>query len=227
MELRLAAEARWPRLLLFLGQERGDGNIVSDIRKTRRRFQFSLRALLLLFIPVALLSALAARLLHPPPIDVAITVEPFSLSRYDDGAGNFPLSASVEITNMSESRVWFAGFPGSPAHVFQRLVDGKWESILYIQYAGSPRDQPAPLPWAALRSMESITILAAPISEETTEMRLGVPFTTEWFAPKGHWVFSPIVKIVKKGDDYFPEVKKETEQDEGVLPPPPMSRMSP
>ena len=41
--------------------------------------QFSLVVTLLLLIPVALLVGLAAWVQHPAPLDVHITVEPFSL----------------------------------------------------------------------------------------------------------------------------------------------------
>jgi hypothetical protein len=69
-----------------------------------------------------------------------------------------------------------------------------------------------------LRPMEPFTILAGSISERATEMRVGLPFTTERLAPKTvHWVFSPVVKIVKRGQDYFPETKPGAQQEEQVL----------
>ena len=75
-----------------------------------------------------------------------------------------------------------------------------------------------PYRWTALHTTESITILASPISENATEMKVAVPFTTEWFPTKAHWVFCPVVKIVKKGQDFFPEVKEGAKQEEQVLP---------
>lgn len=73
--------------------------------------------------------------------------------------------------------------------------------------------------WTALRSMESITVLAAPITEEATELRIGLAFTTERFTPnKVHWIFSPIAKIVKRGEDCFAEPIEGASQEVQLLP---------
>ncbi len=66
--------------------------MMTVVPKRRRRDQFSLRWLLLLFVSAALISALAARLLLPPDIDVLIGTEPMSFNRYDDLAGHTPLA---------------------------------------------------------------------------------------------------------------------------------------
>ena len=67
--------------------------------------------------------------------------------------------------------------------------------------------------------MESVTILVGPISESATEMRVGVPFTSQRFAPtEVRWIYSHVIKIVKKGQDYFPETKPGTQQEEKVVP---------
>ena len=105
--------------------------MLSGIQMPKRPFQFSLRMLLLLFVPMGLMAELVVWLLYPSAIDLVITVEPLSLSRYDDHAGHLPLCVSVKITNMSKSTVWFFGYPGSPVHIDQQRVDGKWDSVLY------------------------------------------------------------------------------------------------
>ena len=69
-------------------------------------------------------------------------------------------------------------------------------------------------------TMESITILAAPVSESATEMRVGLAFTTDRLPrAKARWVFSPVMKVVKRGDNYFLEAKPEREEkvsNEGI-----------
>ena len=189
-----------------------------NIRGLNGRLRFSLRFVLLLFIPIALLLGLANWLLYPPPLDVRITAEPFSLPRYDDLEGNLPLGAVVRFTNFSTSTVWYFGYPESPTSDAQQLVDGNWSwhvSSLNVDVAASKRTRH----WTLLRPMESVTFLAGPISESATEIRVGVPFTSQRFAPtEVRWIYSRPIKIVKKGDDYFPEMKPETQQEEKVVP---------
>ena len=180
-----------------------DGQLVPGGPPPRHPFQFSLRTLLLLFIPAALLSALAARILRPPPVNVTITVDQFSW--YDD-RGHRCLEAMVRITNVSGSTVWFLG---APTYYFCQTVDGKTDG----GQASAGPDR-----WNVLRSGESIRIPVGPVSERATEIRVGVPFTTDWFVSKAHWVYCPVVKVVKKGHGYFPEVKKGAKQEERVLP---------
>ncbi|HVA16907.1 MAG TPA: hypothetical protein VMV59_04240 [Candidatus Dormibacteraeota bacterium] len=158
------------------------------------------------------MSGLAAWLLNPPPIDVSIDAEPYSFPRYDDHAGNLPLGAVVKVTNLSKSTVWVLGLPGSPTFADQQLVDGEWTSSMSFSTSD-------PKQWTPLRPMESLTILAGPISERATELRVGLSFTTERLAPtEAHWVYSPAVKIVKRGQDYFPEPKPGAQQEEQILP---------
>ena len=190
------------------------------IRIPRGRLQFSLRTMLLLFIPVALLAGLTTWLLRPAPLDVRITVETFSLLRYDDHAGNMPLAAVVRITNLSKSTTWILGYPEAPVTSTQQLVDGNWESSeSWVRPVSLDQaDNPLPKQWTPLRTMESLTIVTGPISEKATEIRVGLPFTTERFAPtEAHWVFSPAVEIVKRGQYYFPEPKPGAQQEEQVL----------
>lgn len=160
---------------------------------------------------MALLAGFAKWLLYPPPLDVRITVEPYSLLRYDDHDGNRPLGAVVTVMNYSSSTVWFLGYPGSATLHCQQLVDGKWQSH------GSLVNVNAANPWTPLRPMESLMIIASPISEKATEIRVAVPFTSERLTPnKVHWVFSPTARIVKRGQDYFPETKPGAKQEEQV-----------
>jgi hypothetical protein len=169
--------------------------------------------MLLLLIPVALLAGLAAWLRHPAPMNVRISVEPCSFPRYDDHAGNLPMAAVVRVTNFSESNAWFLGFPGVPVYEVQQLVDGSWESITAATTSFS-EGSPLPNQWTPLRPLESVTVLAGPISEKATEMRIGVPFDTERpTRTKGRWIYSPVVKIIKRGQDYFPEPKPGVHQE--------------
>lgn len=185
-----------------------------NTRVLRNRLRFSFRAMLLLLIPLALLAGLATWLLNPPPLDVRIAVEPFSLARYDDHAGNLPLGAVVRITNLSNSTAWFLGFRGAPVHSVQQCVDDEWEGSISSVIL-NPADSPRRKPWTPLRTMESITILAGPISEKATEIRVGVPFTTERLTPtNAHWVFSAAVGIVKRSQDFFPAPKPGAQQEE-------------
>ncbi len=191
--------------------------MASDVRIPSRIFRFSPRVLLLLLILVVLAVGLAAWLLRPTAVNVLMTVEPYSFCRYDDGAGHLPLGALVRVTNLSNSTVWCL----RSTRVQYELVDGKW-SFHTTSFGAKPREpgqwMAGPYRWTALHTTESITILASPISENATEMKVAVPFTTEWFPTKAHWVFCPVVKIVKKGQDFFPEVKEGAKQEEEVLP---------
>ncbi len=66
--------------------------------------------------------------------------------------------------------------------------------------------------------MESISILAGPISEQAAEVRVGMAFTSATFTPtEAHWVFGPVVEIVKKGQSFFPTTKAGATQEEQVL----------
>jgi hypothetical protein len=70
-----------------------------------------------------------------------------------------------------------------------------------------------------MKSGESITFSVGPVSESTTEMRVGLAFTTERFKPtRVHWIFSPMAKLVKRGEDYFWEPIEGSLQEEQVLP---------
>ena len=188
--------------------------MATDIQIHRCRFQFSLRTLLLIFIPVALLSGLAVWLFRPPPIDVEVTVERFSWYKATDGNG-VGLGAEVRITNRSKHTVWHLEYP---RYFLLELVDGKWLE----SFTGTKME---PDWWSSHAGMQSYTVFVGPISEKATEIKVAIPFTTDRFMPKAHLVFSPVVKMVKKGKDYFPEVKEETtcnaddQNNEGHLPP--------
>jgi hypothetical protein len=172
---------------------------------------------LLLVIAPALLVGVTTWVLFPGPIHVSITVEPAALVSYDDHAGKQGLSAEVRVTNVSTMTIWFLGLPGTPAYADEQLVDGKWK-MHTAAVTVKPTDFGLPEQWTPLHPMESITIAAGPISEGATELRVAVPFTSEWIAPtKAHWVFSPVVRIAKRGKSYFPETKPGAQQEEQIV----------
>lgn len=181
-----------------------------------RRFQFSLRALLVAVLIAGSVAWAARWVLYPPPLDVSIEVQPYSFVRYDDFEGHLPLGAVIRITNLSESTAWFLGYPGTPVQHYEQLVDGRWDS--HTSAITKPGDGPLPSHWTPIRSMESVTILIGPISERATEVRVGVPFTTERLTPReAHWIFSPAASIVKRGGEYFAEIKEGAQQEEQVV----------
>jgi len=181
--------------------------------------------MLLLLAVLTLLAVIAAWWAVPAPLDVRITVEAYSLARYDDHAGHLPLAAVVRFTNFSNDTVWFLGGPGTPTYSVQQLLAGKWESQTSITWG--PAEGP-PKRWTPLRKFESVTILAGPISEKAAEVRVAVPFitrlpssllfSTENAPTEAHWVYSAAVKIERRGQDYFPETKPGAQQLEEVLP---------
>jgi hypothetical protein len=199
---------------------------VPSIRVTRGRLWVWLGVVLPLMILLALLTGIAAWVFNPPPLDVRVTMESCSLVRYDDGAGHLPLAAVVQITNVSNSTVWFLRHSGGPTCTVQQLLDGKLESQTSVTWGPGP-DERLQKRWTPLRPLESVTILAGPISEKASEFRVAVPFTTDrvpslpfttMFEPtEARWVFSPATKLVKRGQDYFPAAKPGAKQEEQVL----------
>jgi hypothetical protein len=108
--------------------------------------------------------------------------------------------------------VWYLE---NPRYCLLQRVDGIWlQSLSGTQLLEDPEKDC----WSAQDGMESITILVGPISEKATAVKVGIPFTTDRLAPKPHWVFSPDVKIAKKGEDYSPEVKERAKQEQQALP---------
>lgn len=191
----------------------------SDVPVPKRWFQFLLRTLLLLFIPVVFLAGMARWLLYPPPIDVAMTVKRLYWHR-NTPSDPACLAAEVRITNRSRDTVWYMG---NPRYCLLELVDGKWQEISMSwrppQRAGEPeRDW-----WLPQDSKETITIPVG-VSEKATAMRVVVAFTTDRFMPKRHWVFSPEIRIVKKGKNYFPEMEERARCTESLYAPTLVSR---
>jgi hypothetical protein len=198
---------------------------MTTIRAILGRSWFGLGVVLLLLAVLSLLTVITTRWSAPASLDVSITVEACSLARYDDHAGHLPLAAVVQITNLSNQSAWFLGGPGTPTYSVQQLVAGKWEtqtSVTWGQAEGPATRR------TALRTMESVTIVAGPISEKAAEVRVAVPFITalpsylpfitEHSPREAHWVYSAPVKIEKRGQDYFPETKPGSQQMEEVLP---------
>jgi hypothetical protein len=162
--------------------------------------------LLPLLVLAVLGTVLAVWLLQPAAVNVLVRVEERCACRYDDGAGHLGRGALVRIANLSNNTVWRL----DSTYMQYELIDGKW--LLHATWMGGPYH------WSPLSSGESTISVVGPVSENATEMKVGFPFTTEWFPAKAHWVFCPVVKIVKKGQDYFPEVKEGAEQEEEVHP---------
>lgn len=188
---------------MWKNQQTGERSIVPRIRLLRVPSSFSLRLLLLLFIPLSLTAWFTRWLLYVPPLDIQVSVEPYSFVRYDDGAGHLPLGAIVTFTNFSESPAWYYGFSRSPACQYRECIGGQWTSHTSWWADDGPRPEEH---WAAMRPQESVTIVAGPISESASEMCAGVLFTSGKLATtKAQWVFSPTTKIVKRADCFFPE----------------------
>jgi hypothetical protein len=168
---------------------------------------------------MALITGFAIWLLFPSAPDVRIAPQPIALCRYDDGAGHTPLLALMQVTNVSKRTVWILARREAPLSTLHQLVAGNWEVHMS---GGATEVDSSTGRWTALRSMESMTVSAGPITEEATEMRIGLAFTTEKLTPNQvHWIFSPIAKIVKRGKDYFAEPIERASQEVQVLPLPP------
>jgi hypothetical protein len=168
----------------------------------------------LLLLAALLIVAFGFSILYPYPVNVTIDPEPTPLRCYDDGAGHSPLLAELRVTNVSK-RMWFVGTREMPYLTFQQLVDGKWEfSMSSSEYNGLSTSKV----WTALKSGESITVSAGPVSEAAAQMRVGLAFTTEKITPnKVHWIHSPIAKLVKRGEDYIWQPVDGALQEEQVL----------
>jgi hypothetical protein len=172
-------------------------------RISRRSFPFSLRTLLLLFVPVALLAGLASWLFRPPPIDLAITVERFYW--FKDTLGNgVGLGAEVRITNKSKDTVWYME---NPRYCLLQCVDGSWlTSSRGMSLPRAPGEVERDW-WSPQDGMQTKTISVGPISEKATAIQVMIPLTTDRLMPRRHWVSSPEVRITKKGNDYVLEAR--------------------
>lgn len=158
-------------------------------------------------------------------VDVVFSLLPVSLSQYDDGNGHMPLCVLMQLTNVSENPIWLCGPSGSPAHVDEELVNGKWDS--HFGWVSSGSDERFPGEQGMLRNGESVTLLVGPIEGDASEVRVGVPIILQESRPtKIHWVYCRPVQIKRHGTGYWPEFKSATKQEEKVLPygvPPPLS----
>jgi hypothetical protein len=186
----------------------------------RHSSAYSLAKWVLLLFGPTLIVALGIWLLFPSPIEIRIVPVSTTLRRYDDGAGHHPLVAEMRFTNVSNRTVWYlGGLPGAPDVTYQELVDGRWD---FHMSSISDNGRSSPKVWTALDGGESITVQAGPVSEAANEMRVGLAFTSQLFAPsKVHWIFSPIAKLVKRGEVYFWEPIASASQEEQVLGLPP------
>jgi hypothetical protein len=189
--------------------------MLEDPITMKRLSAFTVRALL--FVIGAIAVAYCVSVFYPSGVNVKIDPVPAPLRRYDDGGGHIPLLADIRVTNASNKSVWFLGRREMPFHNFQRMVGGEWEYGLSESptYASSPSRV-----WTELKSGDSVTFSVGPVSEQVGDMRVGLAFTTEaWFTPsKVHWIFSPIAKLAKRGEEFFWEPVLGSSQVEQVLP---------
>jgi hypothetical protein len=130
------------------------------------------------------------------------------------------LAADVSITNRSKDTVWYMG---NPRYCLLELVDGKWQDISMSWRSPRTAGEPEQDWWLPQDSKQTITVPVG-ISENATAMRVAVAFTTDRFMPRRHWVFSPEIKIVKKGKNYYPEVEEGAGCTESLLAPTLVSR---
>ena len=165
----------------------------------KRRFQYSLRTMLLMFVPVALLTTLSKWLFFPPPIDVAMAVERFSECR-NPVDGHICLVADVTITNRSHHTVWYSRNPRY--YTAQRVNDGRWR-----ESSVSSRDLEE---WGPLNDGQSM-IIHVPIRQNATSMKVVVAFTTDRFMPKRHWMSTSEIRIVRKGQEIIAETGRGTD----------------
>ena len=188
---------------------------------SRKGWRVGLAVTAMLSILVVLLVVMADRESYSSRLDVAVVVEPYSLTQYDDFAGHRPFGAIVQITNLAKRNVWFYG---SQYYTIEQMIEGEWQTRVASVEVAQPEGESER--WRPLRTMESKTIIVGPVSEKATELRVGflfaterngLPFRAERVARReAHWVFCPTVKIVKKGEGHFPEAKPGARQEEAL-----------
>jgi hypothetical protein len=150
-------------------------------------------------------------------VDVAFSLVPVSLPHYDDGDGRLPLCVVMQLTNVSDDPVWICGLSGSPAHVDEQLINGKWDSN--FGWVSSRSGERFPEERGILRSGESVLLTVGPVAESASEVRVGVPIILQESGPAEiHWVYCCPVQIKKHGKYYWPDFKSATRQVEKVLP---------
>jgi hypothetical protein len=185
-------------------------------RGSRLTLRKLVNAVVITVVAAALITILATWLFYHGTVRVRISVEPYSFPRYDDGAGHLPLGAVVRIVNTSVNTVWTL----EGAYEVQQLVDEKWTSSGTSSGVAPPGPGEwvaKPYRWTAIHAGETRVLVVGPISENTAELRVGVPFTADWFPKTALWLFSPVVKILKKEQGSFPEPIRGSEQEEQVL----------
>jgi hypothetical protein len=131
------------------------------------------------------------------------------------------LVADMSITNRSRDTVWYLE---NPRYCLLQLVDGKWLAASEGCRPPGTSGKPEQDWWQPQDSMQTTKLLAGAISEKATAMRVVVAFTTDRFMPKRHWVFSPEIRIVKKGKDYSAEMEEGAACTESLYAPTLVSR---
>jgi hypothetical protein len=162
----------------------------------------------------AIVIALTAWSKQQIAIKISISIAPYSLIQYDDHAGHFPKAALVEIRNDSDEAVWFNGVVGVPFTLLQQHEGGSWGShSSSMSVPGS--NVPAKHQWAPLRSHESMTVLAGPVSDNATELRVGMAFSTDRRHREDvHFIFSPIAGIVSRPEFALPQLQQTGEHED-------------
>lgn len=186
------------------GTASGKGARSRQLRLPRRR-------LALVVVATASVALLTIWLLAHPPVNVAITVDHFSWFNTVNLTGTpvLALGAHVHALNRSPRTVWYLE---DPRYYLFQLIDGQWsESWTGTQIVGGPEKHLR----SALNGMQSAEIVL-PISPNATAIKVGIPFTSGRFARRVHWVFSPTVRVARRGREYVPEAVARTAEDERI-----------
>jgi hypothetical protein len=179
-----------------------------DLPKRRRwPMQFTIRTLLLLAFPAALIGYL----LKPGHLlkgNVKLEFRciegrgPGRMLMADGSYQRTMQEAKIEITNKSGNTLWYTGAAEYPTIFFvDSLVDEKWMSI------GVWEEQH---PKIAFSEGETITI-NAPVYENATAVRISIQFFCNWFNASS-WVKSDIMKFEILGNQNLDTTKNEAEK---------------
>ncbi len=154
------------------------------------RFQFSLRTLLLIFIPVALI-AYTFKPGHLISGNVVVDYcAEFDYIRYNDGSGlKHGRICRVRVINKSGNPVWYIGeYPGYPINrLTNQFVDGKW--TFYSDSTSYSKGYKI-----RLDSGESFNCVF-PVYDNSTRLRVGLCFASRWFGPVNHTAWSSEILV--------------------------------